>query len=127
MCSRVRLGLMVCAMSCNLYVNFAYTYSGHDPSDILQFDRLNPSTEIPPIEFPQFNSVDSIDSWTILRLGVRNRLQTRRDSRTLNWLELDSFRGREYRSPGLWRARSSTTKERSPMSSIACAGTRCRG
>jgi hypothetical protein len=26
-----------------------------------------------------------------LRLGVRNRLQTRRDNRTLNWLELDSF------------------------------------
>ena len=73
------------------YANFSYNYSGEDPSRILQFDRLNPSTELPPIDFPQFNSVDTIDSWTILRLGVRNRLQTRRDSRTLNWLELDTF------------------------------------
>ena len=67
------------------YVNFSYNYSGEDPSHILQFDRLNPSTELPPIDFPQFNSVDSIDSWTILRLGVRNRLQTRRNGNTLNW------------------------------------------
>jgi lipopolysaccharide assembly outer membrane protein LptD (OstA) len=73
------------------YVNFSYAYSGEDPADILQFDRLNPSTEIPPLDFPQFNSVDTIDSWTILRLGVRNRFQTRRDNRTINWLELDSF------------------------------------
>ena len=73
------------------YANFSYNYSGEDPGHILQFDRLNPSTELPPIDFPQFNSVDTIDSWTILRLGVRNRLQTRRDNRTHNWLELDSF------------------------------------
>ena len=73
------------------YVNFSFVHSGEDPVDILQFDRLNPSTEIPPIDLPQFNSVDTIDSWTILRLGVRNRIQTRRDNRTLNWLELDSF------------------------------------
>ena len=73
------------------YANSSYSYSGEDPAHILQFDRLNQSTELAPIDFPQFNSVDTIDSWTILRLGVRNRLQTRRDSRTLNWLELDTF------------------------------------
>ena len=73
------------------YANFSYNYSGEDPAHILQFDRLNPSTELPPIDFPQFNSVDTIDSWTILRLGVRNRLQTRRNNTTHNWLELDSF------------------------------------
>ena len=73
------------------YVNFSYNYSGEDPAGILQFDRLNPSTELPPIDFPQFNSVDSIDTWTILRLGVRNRLQTKRNGATLNWLELDTF------------------------------------
>ncbi len=73
------------------YANFSWNYSGEDPQHILQFDRLNPSTELPPIDFPQFNSVDTIDSWTILRLGVRNRLQTKRDSITHNWLELDTF------------------------------------
>lgn len=73
------------------YMNFSFNYSGKDPTDILQFDRLNPSTELPPIDLPQFNSIDSLDTWTILRLGMRNRLQTKRDNRTLNWLELDTF------------------------------------
>lgn len=69
------------------YLNLAYTYSGEDPLDILQFDRLNPSTQLPSVDYPQFNSIDSIDSGTILRLGTRQRWQTRRDSQTINWLE----------------------------------------
>jgi lipopolysaccharide assembly outer membrane protein LptD (OstA) len=73
------------------FANFSYVYSGEDPVDILQFDRLNRSTQLPPIDFPQFNSIDSIDNWTVLRLGVRNRLQTRRDNRTMNWLELNTY------------------------------------
>jgi hypothetical protein len=73
------------------YVNASYVYSGEDPADILQFDRLNRSTQLPPIDFPQFNSIDSIDNWSIVRIGVRNRLQTRRNNTTLNWLELDTF------------------------------------
>jgi len=73
------------------YTNFSYLYSGKDPDQILQFDRLNPSTQLPPIDFPQFTTVDSLASWTIWRFGLRNRLQTRRDDRTINWLELDSY------------------------------------
>jgi LPS-assembly protein len=61
------------------------------PNDILPFDRFIPSSQIPPIEFPQFVATDSIDHWTIWRLGVRNRLQTRRDNQTLNWLEVDNY------------------------------------
>jgi len=58
---------------------------------VLQFDRLVPSTQLQPIDFPQFTSVDSIDSWNIVRLGVRNRIQTRRDSETFNWFSLDTY------------------------------------
>jgi len=72
-------------------MNFSYVYSGEEPNNILQFDRLNQSTQLPPVDFPQFNTIDSIDNWTILRLGVRNRLQTRRDNLTFNWLELNTF------------------------------------
>ncbi|HEV2095515.1 MAG TPA: hypothetical protein VGQ82_03345, partial [Chthoniobacterales bacterium] len=35
--------------------------------------------------------VDSIDSWTIWRVGVRNRLQTRRDDLTVSWMELETY------------------------------------
>ncbi|MES2570441.1 MAG: LPS assembly protein LptD [Verrucomicrobiota bacterium] len=73
------------------YANVSFVYSGEDPLNLLQFDRLNRSTQLPPIDFPQFNSIDSIDNWSIVRLGVRNRLQTRRDNLTLNWFEIDTF------------------------------------
>jgi len=73
------------------YMNASFVYSGQDPDRILQFDRLNRSTQLPPIDFPQFNTIDSIDNWSIVRLGTRNRLQTRRDNLTFNWLELDTF------------------------------------
>ncbi|HEX3817384.1 MAG TPA: LPS assembly protein LptD [Chthoniobacterales bacterium] len=66
-----------------------------DPSDnplsILQFDRYLPSTKLPAIDFPEYTAIDSLDNWTIARVGVRNRLQTRRDDTTINWLELDTF------------------------------------
>jgi hypothetical protein len=59
-------------------------------SDILPFDQYIPSTQPQAINFPEFVSTDSLDRWTILRLGVRNRLQTRRDNSTINWLDIDS-------------------------------------
>ncbi|MCE9610585.1 MAG: hypothetical protein K8R23_10365 [Chthoniobacter sp.] len=73
------------------YLNASFVYTDKDPSRILQFDRLNRSTQLAPIDFPQFNTIDSLDNWSIVRLGVRNRLQTRRDNDTLNWFELDTF------------------------------------
>ena len=73
------------------YVDASFVFADKDPSHILQFDRLNRSTQLAPIDFPQFNTIDSLDNWSIIRLGVRNRLQTRRDNDTLNWFELDTF------------------------------------
>ncbi len=74
------------------FLNFSYvTGNNTDPARLLQFDRYLPSTQLPPIDFPQFTSIDSIDNWSILRLGVRNRLQTRRDDSTINWMELQTF------------------------------------
>ena len=43
------------------------------------------------IDFPQFTTIDSIEPWTILRLGTRNRFQTRRDNTTFLWMELNTF------------------------------------
>ena len=44
-----------------------------------------------PIDFPQFTTIDSIDNWTILRLGVRNRLLTRRDDSTVSWMDIETY------------------------------------
>ena len=64
---------------------------GQGSRKLLQFDRLLPTTELSPIEFPQFNSIDTIDETAAVRMGVRNRLQTKRDALTFDWLELDTF------------------------------------
>ncbi len=74
------------------YTNFSYVWNnGVDPAAVLQFDRFEPSTQLRPIDFPQFTPIDSIDSWTVWRTGVRNKLETRRDDLTVTWLELDTF------------------------------------
>jgi LPS-assembly protein len=74
------------------FTNFSWVSSNlSDPASILQFDRYSGSSQLLPIDFPQFTSVDSIDSWTIWRIGVRNRLLTRRDDATVNWLDLETY------------------------------------
>jgi LPS-assembly protein len=73
------------------YTNVSFVMAGEDPDGLYQFDRFNPSTQLPPLDFPQFTAIDSIPDWSVVRLGVRNRLQTRRDNQTFNWLELDTF------------------------------------
>lgn len=74
------------------FTNFSYVWNnGVNPAAILQFDRFEPSTQLRPIDFPQFTSIDSIASWTIWRAGVRNRLQTRRDDLTVSWLDLETY------------------------------------
>ncbi len=73
------------------FANLSWVSSTQDPTRILPVDVLSGSTKLPAIDFPAFNTIDSITDWDILRLGVRNRLQTRRDQETLNWLELETF------------------------------------
>ncbi len=74
------------------YTDFSYVHAnGINPSSVLQFDRFEPSTQLPIFDFPQFTTIDSIASWTIWRNGIRNRLETRRDDVTVTWLELDTF------------------------------------
>jgi LPS-assembly protein len=74
------------------YTDFSYVHeNGINPAAVLEFDRFEPSTQLRPIDFPNFTSIDSIAGWTVWRLGLRNRLETRRDDLTVTWLELDTF------------------------------------
>jgi lipopolysaccharide assembly outer membrane protein LptD (OstA) len=74
------------------FTNFSWVSSSNaDPASILQFDRYQPSTQLRSLDFPQFTSVDSIDSWTVWRFGVRNRLLTRRDDSTVSWMDIESY------------------------------------
>ncbi len=82
------------------FTDFSYvSENGPNPTSILGFDRFEPSTQLRAIDFPQFTPIDSIDSWTVWRLGVRNRLETRRDDQTITWLELDTFFDVNFENP----------------------------
>ena len=58
------------------------------PWELPQFDRELHSLRLRPIDFPDYNSIDTIDSRNVIRIGVRNRLQTKRFGLVddvLNW------------------------------------------
>jgi len=84
------------------YANYSYVGNmGPGPDEILQFDRLVPSTILPSLNYPQFSAIDSIDTSSILRLGVRNRFLTRRDNDTMSWFTLDTFVDVNFQNPYL--------------------------
>jgi LPS-assembly protein len=57
------------------------------PSQLPQFDSQLPSIELLPVQFPDYNDIDSIDSQNVIRFGLRNTLQTKRDGQPDNLLD----------------------------------------
>jgi LPS-assembly protein len=58
------------------------------PDQLPQFDSDLPSLLLLPVDFPDYNNIDSIDSQNVIRFGLRNTLQTKRDGQVenlLNW------------------------------------------
>ncbi|MBI5775698.1 MAG: LPS-assembly protein LptD [Verrucomicrobia bacterium] len=48
------------------------------PTQLPQFDTELASLRLLPIEYPDYNAVDSVDSQNTFRFGLRNKLQTKR-------------------------------------------------
>lgn len=71
----------------NLSVLRTNDYEPGDPS----VDHLSPSTRPQPLDPLRFTAIDELQSWEIIRLGVRNRLLTKRDSQSMEWLFLDTY------------------------------------
>jgi LPS-assembly protein len=60
----------------------------YKPNELPQFDTEIPSLRLPPIEYPDYNAIDSIDSQNVLRFTLRNKLQTKREDgiqNLVNW------------------------------------------
>jgi len=70
-------------------VNYAFVpHPNRPPQELPQFDTEIPSLRLLPIDFPDYNAIDSIDSQNVLRLSVRNKLQTKRAGQVdnlVNW------------------------------------------
>ena len=57
------------------------------PAQLPQFDSALPSLLLLPVQFPDYNNIDSIDSENVIRFGLRNTLQTKRDGQLDNLVD----------------------------------------
>ena len=66
--------------------NYVYVpnpnYAG--TNQIPQFDYELPSLMMLPIQFPDYNAIDAIDTENVIRLGLRNKIQTKRNGEVVN-------------------------------------------
>jgi hypothetical protein len=58
---------------------------------IPQFDTILPSLRLLPITFPEYNSIDYIEPENVLRFGLNNKLQTKREGQTVNLVNWDVY------------------------------------
>ncbi|HEX5221796.1 MAG TPA: LPS assembly protein LptD [Verrucomicrobiae bacterium] len=73
-------------------LNYVYVPSpSAAPSELPQFDYELPALRLLPIDYPDYNSLDSIDSQNVIRLGLRNRLQTKRAGKVENFFYWDVY------------------------------------
>lgn len=61
------------------------------PPELPQFDCELPSLRLLPVEFPDYNAIDSIDSQNVIRWGLRNKLQTKRQGKVVNLVNWDLY------------------------------------
>jgi lipopolysaccharide assembly outer membrane protein LptD (OstA) len=60
-------------------------------NEIPQFDYELPSLRLLPIEYPDYNAIDSINSQNVIRLGLNNKLQTKRNGEVVNLVNWDLY------------------------------------
>ncbi|MBP7949636.1 MAG: LPS assembly protein LptD [Verrucomicrobiales bacterium] len=73
------------------YVNWSFVSAGDNGPLFRGIDRLARSTQPRPLEVNNWTAIDSLNDWNVVRLGVYNRFQTKRNGGTYNWLQLNSF------------------------------------
>lgn len=84
-------------------VNYVYVPRPSVPQEELpKFSYQSPSLRLLPIEYPDYNSIDSIDSQNVMRFGVMNKLQTKRDGQLEDLLRWDVYTD--------WRLRPGTNQ-----------------
>ncbi|MGA1236915.1 MAG: LPS-assembly protein LptD [Limisphaerales bacterium] len=73
-------------------LNYTYVPDPSTPvAELPQFDPEWPSLELLPHWFPDYNSVDSITSRQATRLGLRNRIQTKRGGQVEDVVDWDLY------------------------------------
>ena len=73
------------------YLNWSYVNADDQGIGFRGVDHLTASTQPRPLDLNNFTAVDSINTWDIVRLGVSNRFQTKRNGSTYNWLQTNTY------------------------------------
>ncbi|PTY03976.1 hypothetical protein DB346_02605 [Verrucomicrobia bacterium LW23] len=78
------------------FTNAQFVYTTLDPEDIRGMDDRLPfaSTSLPSINFPAYNTIDDIPTMGVVRMGIRNKIQTKRDG--ANWDLIDWMLAVDY-------------------------------
>ncbi len=68
-------------------INYVFVpQPNYRPDDLPQFDYELASLPLLPIDFPDYNAIDSIDSQNVLRFGLNNKLQTKREGKVVDFV-----------------------------------------
>ncbi len=73
------------------YLNWSFVNTDDQGKGFRGIDRLVQSTQPRPLDVNNFTAIDSLNSWDIVRLGVSNRFQTKRNGSTYNWLQTNTY------------------------------------
>ena len=66
------------------------------PNEIHGFDNRLYSTQLQPINWTEYNSIDSIDKQAVLRFGVWNKIQTKRDGLNYDLITLQTYADADF-------------------------------
>ncbi|MFC4993091.1 hypothetical protein [Rubritalea tangerina] len=73
------------------YANISVLATNELEDDGTKIDRLTPTERPRPFDVARYSAIDDYQNWSIVRLGTRNQLLTKRDNKSHTWLTLDSY------------------------------------
>jgi len=73
------------------YANWSVLSTNNPELGDPMVDRLTPSTRPQTLDPVRFTATDQMQSWDIVRMGIRNRLLTRRDGQSFDWLYVNTY------------------------------------
>ncbi|MEI9997738.1 MAG: hypothetical protein WDO13_00450 [Verrucomicrobiota bacterium] len=66
------------------------------PNEIRGFDDRLYSTQLQPLDWTEYNSIDSIDKEAVVRFGVWNKIQTKRDGVNYDLLTIQTYADADF-------------------------------
>ena len=73
------------------YTTFSVVSTNELDASFTRIDTLTPTTRPRSLSVGRFTAIDDLQDWAIVRMGVRNRLLTKRNSATHDWLTVDTY------------------------------------